>query len=116
MSKDNVIEVDFGAANRPRDEDIAELIRRGIAPTLEQNAVRRGYSPERANEIAGIVGQAAQRMFSYTLQFNITDAPVDDPAKFARHVAGLVGQQVAEHCARELARVVNDIAYPIERE
>jgi hypothetical protein len=111
--KDNVIEVDFGAATRQREEDIADLIRRGIAPTLEQNALRRGYSPERADEIAGIVGEAAKRMFLYSVQFNIADAPVDDPAAFARHVASLVGQQVAEHCTRELAKVVNDIAYPI---
>jgi hypothetical protein len=113
---DNVIEIDFGA-KRDDNEDFVSSLAKTITPVLETTAGQRGYSPDGAYRLAQKFSETAKRMFEYKVNVNVTIPPngPPDPMAFAQHVAKLVGDQVAQHCANEFARVVSDIAYPLDR-
>jgi len=111
---DNVISIDFGKQRRG-DESFGDAVRRDAKPELARAAKQRGYSPDRVDELADIIGATVNRMFACKVQTTIkTDPGLDDQA-FATEVANAVGKQVAQHCASEFMRAVVTIAYPIGR-
>jgi hypothetical protein len=108
---DNVISIDFGA-RRGEDESIRHLAR----PQLERAAKQRGYSPDRADELAALMEATVARMLAYSVNSTSLQLPTDlDDQTFASEVVKVVGKQVAQHCANEFARAVVNIADPVNR-
>jgi hypothetical protein len=113
---ENVISIDFGAAREVTKPDVTREV-------FERVAKERGYSPHRADELAKLLYDATARMFAYHARLeNLTLTLPDDVRElevavqaFANDIAKRVGEQVLNHCAKDLALAIFDAAYPVER-
>ncbi len=111
---DNVISINFGA--RREEENDPTYLQRNVQPLLESTAKKRGFSPDRAAELATLIHATATRMFAYHVNVTtkVPESPLDYEA-FGNEVAKAIGQQVAAHCVKEIALAVIETAYPLNR-
>jgi len=101
---DNIINVEFG-----------EGILRIAARCPRASATKRGYSPDRAEEIAAIISNVSEQVSRSTFSIHLDvplDASIDElKAKF-EEVARNAGRQACDHCIAVFANAVVDLCYP----
>lgn len=81
----------------------------------ERAATKRGYSPERANEIAKIVADAMERIDNMAVSVSVPSPDSltrENTETFAHEVAKATARQVAMFCVEQLSIAAVDLAYP----